>query len=158
MTFIVRKMERSDAPACVEILNHIIAAGGSTAYEDPYTAEVFADHYCDEPPVSNVVLVDDRIVGFQAAFDIGDGLYSIGSFTDRRQPIRGAGRALFEKTLADCRAHGGQAILAKITSDNVGGLAFYSRLGFVDDHVVPNDFQRRDGTLVDRIIKRFPLD
>lgn len=45
MTFDVRKMTTEDVPACVVILNHIIALGGSTAYEDPYTETHFADHY-----------------------------------------------------------------------------------------------------------------
>lgn len=157
MTLTTRAMQSSDVPACVTIVNHIIALGGSTAYEDPYTEADFADHYLDEPPVTNLVLLGDRIVGFQAAFDIGDGLYSIGSFTDQQNPVRGAGYAIFEKTLADCRAHGGTAILAKITSDNTGGLAYYSKLGFQPDTVWPDDHTRKDGTKVDRIVKRFDL-
>ncbi|MCF2871508.1 GNAT family N-acetyltransferase [Octadecabacter sp. G9-8] len=157
MTFDVRDMHRNDVPACVEIINHIIALGGSTAYEDPYTEPHFADHYLDEPPVTNVVLLGTRLVGFQAAFDIGDGLYSIGSFTDQQNPARGAGHAIFAKTLADCRAHGGTAILAKITSDNTGGLAYYSKMGFEPDTIWKDDHTRRDGTTVDRIVKRYTL-
>lgn len=155
--FEVRRMEERDVPACVEIINHIIAMGGSTAYEEPYAEADFAAHYLREAPVTNVVLYDGRLVGFQAAFDVGDGFYSVGSFTDRVVPVKGAGRAVFAKTLEDCRKRGGEAILAKITSDNVGGLAFYSSIGFQDWKVVPNDQQRKDGTLVDRVIKRYPL-
>lgn len=155
--FEVRSMIRSDVPACVEIMNHIISLGGSTAYEDPYTETHFADHYLDEPPVSNVVLLNGRIVGFQAAFDVGDGLYSIGSFTNQQTPAKGAGHAIFAKTVEDCRAHGGHAILAKITSDNTAGLAYYTKMGFMPDTVLKNDHTRRDGTVVDRVIKRFTL-
>ncbi|MEM6307298.1 MAG: hypothetical protein AAF701_04870 [Pseudomonadota bacterium] len=54
-------------------------------------------------------------------------------------------------------ALGGTAILAKITSDNASGLAFYSNVGFTDWKTIPNDHQRPDGTWVDRIIKRFDL-
>ena len=43
MTFDVRKMTTEDFPACVVIRNHIIALGGSTAYEDPYTETHFAN-------------------------------------------------------------------------------------------------------------------
>ncbi|MCC1491183.1 GNAT family N-acetyltransferase [Cognatishimia sp. F0-27] len=152
-----RPMRAEDVPACVTILNHIIALGGSTAYETPYTEADFAAHYLDEPPVTMVALSHGRVVGFQAAFDIGDGQYSIGSFTDRQAPVRGAGRALFEATLEGCRAHGGSVILAKITSDNSGGLAYYSALGFEDWQVWPEDHTRADGTRVDRIVKRFLL-
>lgn len=153
----VRPMQPADVPACVAILNHIIALGGSTAYEAPFTEAAFAADYLDAAPVRNVALAGDRLVGFQAAFDIGDGLYSIASFTDRRDPVPGAGRALFDRTLADCRARGGAAILARITADNTGGLAFYSRMGFADWKVVPDDHRRPDGRLVDRIVKRFDL-
>lgn len=154
---LARDMTRADVPACVAIVNHIITLGGSTAYEEPFTEAGFAGHYLDEPPVTNVVVDGNRVVGFQAAFDVGEGLYSIGSFTDRQAPVRGAGRVLFDKTLADCRNRGGEAILAKITEDNTGGLAFYARMGFVDFAVEPAAHTRPNGTLVSRIIKRFPL-
>lgn len=155
--FETRTMQLVDVPACVAIVNHTISLGGSTAYEEPYTEDGFADHYLREAPVSNVTYADGRLVGFQAAFDVGEGLYSIGSFADQQNPVRGVGRALFEKTLADCQARGGVAILAKITSDNIGGLAFYAKMGFVDFEVWPNDHTRKDGTQVDRIVKRYPL-
>lgn len=157
MSLTTRAMTRDDVDACVAIVNDIIARGGSTAYETPFDAAGFAADYLDRAPVSNVALSGDRLVGFQAAFDAGDGLYSIGTFTDRRTPVRGAGRALFEKTCADCRARGGVAILAKITSDNTGGLAFYSRMGFADWQVWPADHVRASGEVVDRIVKRFDL-
>ena len=153
----VRTMEERDIPECVAIVNHIIGLGGTTAYEEPFTNEGFLAHYLNEPPVTNVALYDSRVVGFQAAFDVGNGLYSIGSFTDRQNPVRGAGKALFVKTLDDCRADGGEAILAKITSDNIGGLAYYSGLGFQDFEVIKADLTRQDGTVVDRVIKRYPL-
>jgi ribosomal protein S18 acetylase RimI-like enzyme len=64
---------------------------------------------------------------------------------------------MFEKTLEDCRAHGGTAILAKITSDNIAGLAYYSKMGFEPYKTLENDHTRKDGTVVDRVIKRFKL-
>ncbi len=152
-----RDMTLADVPMCVAIVNHTIALGGTTAYEEPFSDAGFADHYLEEPPVANVVLFGERLVGFQSAFDVGDGFYSIGSFTDQRDPVLGAGRVIFEKTLADCRALGGVAILAKITSDNTGGLAYYTRMGFVDWKVERAAMTRSDGTVVDRIIKRLDL-
>ncbi|MEL6608751.1 MAG: GNAT family N-acetyltransferase [Pseudomonadota bacterium] len=157
MTFTARKMTHDDVAACVAILNHTIELGGTTAHEEVMTEADFRDHYCDEPPVNNVVIQDGRVVGFQAAFDVGDGLYSIGSFTDQKTPARGAGRALFDKTLSDCQARGGVAILAKITADNVPGLAYYTKMGFQDWKTVPDDHTRRTGEKVDRVIKRYPL-
>ncbi|MFW2542803.1 N-acetyltransferase family protein [Primorskyibacter sp. 2E107] len=152
-----REMRPEDVPACVRILNHIIGLGGTTAYETPFDVATLDTKYRQEPPVCNVALSAGRVVGFLAAFQDGPDFYSIGSFTDRQRPVTGAGQALFRKTLADCRERGGEAILAKITADNTGGLAFYTRLGFVDDHVIPSDHTRPDGTIVDRIVKRHPL-
>ena len=157
MTFEVRDMTRADVPACVAILNPIIAAGGTTAYEEPYTEAYFLEHYCNEPPISNVVLHNGRIIGFQAAFEVEQGLYSIGTFPDRANPVRGAGAALMAKTKADCRTRGGTAILAKITEDNTGALAFYSKMGFEDFEVDKAAHTRRSGKIVDKIIKRFKL-
>ncbi len=157
MTFTVRAMQKYDVPACVVIINHIISLDGSTAYEEPYSEAGFAAHYFKGAEVINVVLHDERLVGFQGAFEIEPGVYSIGSFTDQMNPVRGAGKAMFEKTRFDCKNRGGTSIIAKITEDNSGGLAFYSKMGFQPDHVKPADHTRPNGTQVDRIVKRFVL-
>lgn len=157
MMFDVRDMARADVPECVAILSHTIALGGSTAHEGPLDLVEFADHYFAEPEVANVVTFGGRIVGFQAAFEIEPHVFSIGSFTDQKTPIHGAGAAMFEKTRADCKALGGTSIIAKIIEDNLGGLAYYSKMGFVPDHVRAADHTRPNGTVVDRIVKRFVL-
>ena len=157
MTFDVRDMIREDVPACVRIINYTITLGGSTAHEDILDEPGFADHYFDEPEVANVVLKDGKIVGFQAAFEVEPGVYSIGSFTDQECPVKGAGAAIFAKTQDDCRARGGTSIIAKITADNTGGLTYYSKMGFAPDAVWPANHTRTDGTVVDRIVKRFIL-
>ncbi|WHZ35245.1 GNAT family N-acetyltransferase [Sagittula sp. MA-2] len=152
-----RPMTADDMSACMEIVNFTIAQGGTTAYEEPFTEQSFTEEFIDGPAISTVVETSSRIVGFQNVFNIGDGLYSIGSFTDRRAPVKGAGRALFNATLAACRARGGVAILARITSDNDSGLGYYGHMGFADDYVIPGDVTRKDGSVVDRIVKRYPL-
>ena len=157
MALTIRPMRREDAAACTDIVNDIIARGGTTAYEKPYTVDGFDAHYRQEPPISMVALNGDHVVGFQAVFEVEPGLYSIGTFTDRRALVKGAGTALFDATLSATKARGGTAILARITSDNTGGLAFYSRMGFADFDVKKGDLTRSNGTVVDRIIKRFPL-
>ncbi|SLN33220.1 GNAT family N-acetyltransferase [Pseudooctadecabacter jejudonensis] len=157
MTLTARSMTAADIPACCAIINHTISLGGTTAYEDPYSEADLQAHYLHEARVSTVALDGDRIVGFQAAFEIEPGVFSIGSFTDQQSPVRGAGAVMMEKTKSDCRAAGGTSIIAKITSDNTGGLAYYSKMGFVDETVLTGEFTRKDGTVVDRVIKRFML-
>lgn len=157
MTLTTRPMEPNDVPDCTRILNHIIDLGGSTAYEEPYSEAHFDAHYRQEPPISMVVLSDGKVVGFQGLFEIEPGIYSIGSFTDRQNPVKGAGAVMFDASLTAARKRGGTAILAKITSDNTGGLTYYDRMGFVDYEVLKADHVRSDGTVVDRIAKRFLL-
>jgi len=157
MTLTVRPMTQDDTAACAEILNHIIALGGTTAHETPYSAQELNEYYRQDPAISLVACDGDRIVGFQALFAQDDGVYSIGSFADQRDPVKGVGKALFNATIVAARAVGGTSIIAKITEDNTGGLAYYSRMGFVDDAVWKADHTRPDGTKVDRIVKRFPL-
>jgi len=157
MTFTVRDMRVEDVLACVEILNHIVALGGSTAREDLCDVREFKAHYLERSEISNVVVSDDRIVGFQTALEVERGVFSIGTFTDRRDPAKGAGRAILAKSVADARALNGTAILAKITSDNVGGLAFYAKMGFADSEVIKGDLTRKNGQTVDRIVKRMTL-
>ena len=157
MIFIVRDMRKEDVPACVTILNHIVALGGSTAREDPYDEQDFEAHYLHGSPISNVVINNRTIIGFQTALEVEDGVYSIATFTDRNNPVKGAGRAIVEKTISDARALNGSAIIARITADNAGGLAYYSKVGFVDYAVAKNDLTRKNGKQVDRIIKRFVL-
>ncbi len=146
-----------DVPECVRIINAIIEVGGSTAYEEPYQESDFQSAYLDGTELSLAAHYEGRVVGFQGCFLDSPGVYSIGSFTDRLNPVKGAGSALTTATIAAARKKGATAIVAKITSDNHGGLAFYSKMGFEDFDVIENDHVRSNGTKVDRIIKRFDL-
>ena len=158
MTLTARPMKAADIPACCAIINQIIAQGGTTAYEEPYTEDALEAHYLNEADISNVVEHNGRIAGFQAVFAQEDpNEYSVGSFTDQVVPVKGAGAVLMAKLKDDCRAAGGTSIVAKITSDNTGGLAFYSKMGFIDETIQKNAFTRKDGITVDRVIKRFVL-
>lgn len=153
----IRTMIEADVPACLAIMNHTIALGGTTAKEEPFTAEGFKQYYFHDPKIINVAEVEGRIVGFQGVFEQEPGLYSIGSFTDQKNPMRGVGRALAAQMIKDCRADGGHTIIAKITADNTGGLAFYSKAGFEDWSIIHKAHQRSDGTWVDQIVKRIIL-
>lgn len=155
--FNVRPITIDDAKECTDILNHTIRQGGTTAYEKPFSVVAFDQHYRKETALCFVVEADGRIVGFQGLFDIGQGVLSVGSFTDQRNPAKGAGRALISHSIKTAKDLGYSSILAKITSDNRSGLSYYSGSGFVDDHVIPNDHQRPNGEWVDRIIKRLDL-
>lgn len=162
MTFTVRPVTSADAPALAALINPIIRAGGTTALETLFTPEALDEAYLTGPKVlcCHVAELDGEPAAFQTLGrypglpdDVGD----IGTFAriDRKQS--GAGSALFAATTARARALGHSAINATIRADNAGGLAFYTRLGFVDHGVTPG-VPLADGTPVDRIHKRFALE
>ena len=163
LPIIVRPARLEDAAEMAALLNAVIARGGTTAYEEPFQPERIAELYLSEPAaICCFVAIDEAtgvIEGFQVLGrysvlpdDIGD----IGTFARVGGTQRGVGTALFAATCEAARRRGLAGINATIRADNSGGLAFYSRMGFVDHHVdaaVP----LKDGAPVDRISKRLAL-
>lgn len=160
--FNVRPAVRDDAAALADLLNEIIAAGGTTAYQIAFTPEGFAEAHIDGPAVltSFVALDADGVpMGFQILLRddrLPPGWGDIGTFARRGSTRSGIGSALFAATCAAARRLGLVGINATIRADNSGGLAFYGKQGFVD-HSVAAAVPLNDGTLVDRISKRYPL-
>ena len=158
----VRPTVRADAPALAELLNEIIAAGGTTAYETPFTPESLARAHIDGPRVITSMIAEDQegcAMGFQillANDKLGSDWGDIGTFARRGSTTRGIGSALFAATRTAAIAAGLKAINATIRADNEGGLAFYAKMGFVD-YAVARAVPLADGTPVDRISRRYDL-
>jgi L-amino acid N-acyltransferase YncA len=159
----VRPVRREDAAELAELLNAIIARGGTTALQEPFTPEALDRTYLTGPEVLGCFVAVDpatgRLEGFQTLGryaglpeDVGD----IGTFARVDGTQRGVGTALFAATVEHALRLGLSAINATIRADNAGGLAFYGRLGF-RDHAVTPAVPLKDGTPVDRIHKRFGL-
>ena len=163
MPIVVRPTQREDAPALAELLNAVIARGGTTALEEPFTAESLAVAYLDGPNVICCFTAIDEATGTLEGFqtlgrypslpdDVGD----IGTFAQVGGTQRGIGTALFAATRDEAKRQDLAAINATIRADNAGGLAFYGRMGF-RDHGVAHNVPLSDGTPVDRISKRYAL-
>jgi L-amino acid N-acyltransferase YncA len=159
----IRDARREDAAELAELLNAIIARGGTTALEDPYTAEHFADAYIAGPDVHCCFVAVDpasgRLEGYQSlgkSRDLPAGVGDVGTFARLGGAQRGVGSALFAATRIRAAALGLAAINATIRADNAGGLAFYAKQGFQDHSVTPA-MPLKDGTPVDRVNKRFSL-
>lgn len=162
MSFTVRPVTSADAPALAALLNALIRAGGTTALQQEFTPEALDEAYLTGPKVHccHVAVDEDgELAGFQTLGrypglpeDIGD----IGTFARIDGKQRGVGSVLFPVTVARARALGHSAINATIRGDNVGGLAFYTKQGFVDHGVTPG-VPLADGTPVDRVHKRYNL-
>lgn len=162
MTLTTRPARPEDtAPMCA-LLNAIIARGGTTAHQVPFTPEGIASHYMTAPEAVSCVVaeIDGRIVGFQvlglAPGYLPEGWGEIGTFVAEGMQGKGVGKALFAATQAAARAAGLRHIDATIRADNFGGLAFYSGLGF-RDYRIWRHVPLTDGRPVDRHSKRFDL-
>jgi L-amino acid N-acyltransferase YncA len=163
VSLIVRPVAPDDASPLAELLNVVIARGGTTALEDAFTPDALAETYLSGTNVLICLVAVDpttnRIEGFQTLGrypNLPDDIGDIGTFARVDGVQRGVGSALFTAMAARARALGLSAINATIRADNTGGLAFYSKQGFVD-HSVTVAVPLRDGTPVDRIHKRFSL-
>ena len=157
-----RNATRADLPAMADILNPIIEAGGTTAYEEPFSPDALGANIFGRPDFLSVVVALDeegKIAGFQYLMRLDPpetDVAGIASFARLDPKCPGAGRAMMAATLDRARAAGLSAIDAKIRADNVPGLGFYSAMGFQDRSVIKG-VPLKDGTPVDRVIKRLTL-
>ncbi len=157
---IVRPATAQDATALCALLNAIIATGGTTAHETPFTDDRFATHYITGPDVICCHLAwADGAIGFQGLSshpDLPDGWADIGTFVAPPARGTGAGAALFAATRAFAQALGFTGLNATIRADNAPGLGYYARLGFQDLSSDPG-YCLQDGRRVGRINRRLAL-
>ncbi|MEO1108308.1 MAG: GNAT family N-acetyltransferase [Pseudomonadota bacterium] len=158
----VRPMMPEDVAEACRILNDIIAAGGTTAFEIPFSDALFAQSYLDgADKICCHVALDDQgdVAGFQwlgTHEALPENCADVATFTRRNPVLRGAGRALFAETVKTAGALGFAAINATIRADNLLGLSYYEKMGF-RDYSVAYGVPLRDGTPVNRISKRYDL-
>ncbi|WGI21309.1 GNAT family N-acetyltransferase [Amylibacter sp. IMCC11727] len=157
----VREATPADAAQMCALLNEIIEIGGTTAAEEVLSLAAFHAHYFEGEGIVSLFVAeqDGAILGFQklnhldgVSQDIGD----IATFARASNKVKGVGRALFERTKAAAIEAGFSQINARIRADNVPGMGYYAAIGFAPFDVV-KDVPLKDGTPVDRMIKRYAL-
>ena len=154
---IIRPALPQDAKAMADLLNTIIAIGGTTAHQTPKTADTVRHDYIDGPNSITCVVAEDagQILGWQSiGWDHGDP--HIGSFVDPHTQAKGIGAQLFAATLKLSRAAGLTEIFATIRADNVPGLAYYVRQGFTDISFEPG-YALNTGEVVGRVHRKLTL-
>ena len=161
MGLTVRATAPSDVPDLCAIINEIIAIGGTTAHETPFTPASFSRHFLEDVNFvcSFTALSDGELAGFQSLYrspDLPYGWGDIGTFARVNNKVAGVGTALFAHTKAFARTAGLISLNATIRADNVSGLAYYSKMGFTD-YAVKKNVPLKNGQLVDRISKQFKL-
>lgn len=160
---VVRQATAADLPSMRQILNDIIDRGGMTAIE-ARLSEADMDLWFvsgDDVLLSHVAVdgASGAVLGFQAVSlhpDLPKGWGDIATFTRLQPDIPGVGRRLFAVTAGQARQAGLSSINAAIRADNAGGLTYYARMGFTTYRTLPA-VPLRDGTPVDRILKRYDV-
>lgn len=157
----IRKADPGDARELSEILNEIIAIGGTTAIETPLSPEELADWFItgEWPLTCHVADTGSGLAGFQSLSLYGnplEGWADIATFARQNPKIPGVGTALFPATLAAANERNIEFINATIRADNTGGLAYYEKIGFRTYNTIEK-VPLKDGTLVDKIQKRYQV-
>ncbi len=152
---IIRPAQSADAPAMAHILNQIIAIGGTTAHQHPKSVEDVEADYMTGPKViaSTVATRDGQVIGWQSV-GMWQGDAHIGTFVAPDIQASGIGAALFALTRDTVQKAGITTIVASIRADNVPGLRYYVRIGFVDFASDPQ-FALDTGQVVGRVHRRF---
>ena len=154
---ILREARPEDAQPMADLLNEIIAIGGTTAHQHAMTAEDVRTYFLDGPAVETAFVAtnDTGLLGWQSLGLWQDEMH-IGTFVSPQRQAKGVGTALFAATCSAARARNLTVIIAHIRADNRPGLAYYARMGFCDIGQDPG-FALNDGTVVGRIFRRFDL-
>ena len=160
MTLHIRKAGPLDARALAELLNAIIAKGGTTAFvQELSSADI--QEWMRRPRAVWHLAEDDagQVLGFQyfdPNEDASEISVDIATFVRVGATGLGVGSKLFEQTVKVARSLGYTRIEAVIRADNEGGLAYYQSRGFETVKTL-HDVQLDNGMRVDKIWKRFDL-
>lgn len=140
-----------------EILNRIIAIGGTTAHENPKTPNEIETGYIRGPEVISCVVAvqGGRVIGWQST-EHWKGEAHIGTFVNPDLQAKGAGAKMFAITCQMLKAAGIAQINASIRADNLPGLRYYARMGFIDFATDP-DFALQSGQVVGRVHRRYDV-
>ncbi len=158
----VRQARTDDVGELLGILNRLIDAGGTTALEIRLTQQEFERLFLNGPTCLACFIAMDpsgRISGFQASCtrnDLPPDYADIATFSRQNPRALGTGTALFFKSVEFLRERGFRHINAKIRADNVPGLAYYAKMGFLD-HAIAKKEPLLDGSLIDRVTKRYRI-
>ena len=158
----IRSARAADTEGMRTLLNEIIRVGGTTAITNELSVGEMGEWFISgEKVVSCLVAVDSdgAVVGFQSLSKcegLPSGWADIATFASRSRHKSGVGSALFARTREAASKLGFTAINATIRVDNVGGLAYYSGMGF-ETYLVEEGDTQAHARVFNRVHKRFHL-
>jgi L-amino acid N-acyltransferase YncA len=154
---IVREARAGDANGMTDLINAVIAIGGTTAHQTPKSEDKVLQDYIVGSDVICAFVAEEAgaIIGWQSV-GLWQGEADIGTFVRPGVQAKGIGSALFAATRAALQAKGVTRVMAVIRADNTAGLAYYGRMGFRDTALDP-DWALADGRIVGRVIRHLVL-
>lgn len=156
----IRRAGPLDCGALAELLNEIIAQGGTTAMVDPVNSGQLVEWMGHQNAVWHLAENSDGLVlGFQYIEphkNIPSDSTDIATFARVGQTGLGIGSALFKATCAAAKSMGYATIDAVIRADNAGGLAYYQSRGFETIKLLSGE-KLANGQTVDKVWKRYDL-
>lgn len=157
----IRQAGPLDTRPIADLLNEVIAEGGTTAMTEPVTPDQIRGWMARDPrAVWHIAEAEDgTLMGFQWIDPhprLGAEVAQIATFARVGKTGLGIGSKLFEATKSAARAEHYAWINAEIRADNAGGLTYYQSRGF-EDYGRIADYPLEDGTTVDKILKRYDL-
>jgi len=157
----IRRAGTLDCGPLADLLNEVVAEGGTTAITTPVTGGDLVDWMAADPRGIWHLAEDDagEVLGFQWVDQHDPAetrLAHIATFARLGRTKLGIGSALFEATKEAARAAGYAVIEAEIRADNAGGLAYYQSRGF-EDVARKTGVTLDDGSVVDKIVKHYAL-
>jgi len=158
----IRAADKKDLNQLCRLINEIIEIGGSTAFENKLNEAEFDSIFLSGEGCISCFLAENnegQILGFQTLSqhkELSDSWADIATFARVEPKVRGVGTTLFESTTGLARQLNLSCINATIRADNTSGLNYYAKMGFVN-YSIQKAVPLKDGTLVDRISKKFEL-
>ena len=158
----IRPAHVDDIEGMRTLLNEIIRMGGTTATTNELSLDEMREwFFSGDRVVSCFVAVasDSTVAGFQSLSTYGTlpaGWVDIATFASRSRHKSGVGSALFAHTRKVATRLGFAVINASIRVENVGGLAYYGRMGF-ETYLVEDGDPKAHGRVFNRVHKRFIL-
>ena len=158
----IRPAVDADVEGMRALLNEIIRVGGTTAITNELSPDEIREWFISGAAVvSCFVAVDSEgaIAGFQSLSTYGSlpaRWLDIATFARRSRHKSGVGSALFARTHEASSKLGFSAIKASVRVDNVGGLAYCSRMGF-ETYLVEEGDPQGHGRVFNRVHKQFTL-
>lgn len=154
----VRRDDLADAAGVADVLNGVIRERRYTVLAGHWTPESELAFLQSLGPRSELFVAEvaERIVGFQsiepfAAYTAAmDHVAILGTYVRADFRDRGIGLRLAEKMFEFARTKGYEKAVIYVLADNLGGLAYYRRLGFQERGVLKRQ-SKIDGVYHDEV-------